>query len=399
MPDSSPVRVLALVSAPEMGGAVLRYAGALSRAREARLCALCAQGTPSPVGPAAPSELIYVAGSPATLRAKASEIAAQASPAMVVADWCPDPRELSATLSLTLDLHVPGVFVRENPSQQTRRILVPTTGGPHVVKQLWVANELARELDVPIQLLQVIARHDAEEQRQRGGDALASARRRLAGITEPLDVIVAEDAVAGIRESTQPGDLIVLGAPNYWRVAHEFAGSIPDRVAKALSNSLLMLLTPKAARLRLQDIFWEEMILLNMAPRNRREALAMLVDVLVEHGQLPAQWRDPVLESAVAREDALSTAVGCETALPHVTIRDFGGLIGCFGICPRGVTFGQGQLTRFIFLLITPARAYGEYLNVLAMIARLVLQPETRARLLACKSPAEVSAILAEARR
>jgi mannitol/fructose-specific phosphotransferase system IIA component (Ntr-type) len=192
-------------------------------------------------------------------------------------------------------------------------------------------------------------------------------------------------------------DLIVLGAPNYWRVLHQFEGSTPDLVAKALPNPLLMLLSPRASHLRLGDIFWEEMVRVDMAPRDRREALGMLIEVLAEHGQIPPPWKERVLERALARESVLSTATDCETALPHVTIPDFSGTIGCFGICPRGVAFGdtEGQLTRFIFLLVTAPHAYGEYLNVLALIARLVMSQATRERLLACRSAAEVSAILA----
>lgn len=400
MAAQRPVHVLALVSSPEMGEAVLRYAGIVSRVCEARLSVMGASSTPYPAVPVGPHRLLYIVGAPGSIREKARRFATEAGVGLIVSDWGSDPQDLGATLRLVLDLQVPGVFVRDNPSEPTQRILVPTTGGPHVVKQLWIANELAGALGVPTQLFQIVARHDVQEQQQLGRDALAHARERLAGVTQPVDVIVADDAVAGLRAYARRGDLIVLGAPNYWRVAHQFEGSIPDLVAKALPNSLLMLLTPKAADLRLADIFWEEMIRLDMAPRDKREALALLVDELAEHGQIPPEWKAPVLEHALARESVLSTALDCETALPHVTLPNFTGLIGCFGICPRGVAFGEpgGQLTRFIFLLVTPASAYGEYLNVLAMIARLVLSPETRARLLACRSAAEVSAILAEAR-
>jgi len=320
---------------------------------------------------------------------------------MIVSDWGRDTQELAATMRMALDLHVPGVFARHQTPEPVRRILIPTTGGPHVIKQLWVANELAQALSVPTQILQIVARHDAADDQARGGDAVAGARTRLAGLTGPMDVVVADDAVAGLVAYVRRGDLIVLGAPNYWRVLHQFEGSIPDLVAQALPNPLLMLLTPRASHLRLADIFWEEMIRLDLAPRDRRQALALLAEVLADHGQIPPSWKERVVECALAREGVLSTAMDCETALPHVAIPDFSGMIGCFGICPNGVAFGppDGQPTRFIFLLVTPPSAYGEYLNVLALIARLVLRPETRERLLACRSAAEVSALLAEGGR
>ena len=396
--ESRPVHVLGLVSVPEMGAAVVRYATILSHACQARLSVLCAPAAPSPLLPSGAYSVLCVPGTPGALREKAQRFSAEADVGMVVSDWGRDPQELAATLRMTLDLHVPGVFARHDAAEPARRILVPTTGGPHVIKQLWVANEPGRALRVPTQILQIVASHDVQAEQDSGGDALAHTRARLSGVTDPVDVVVADDAVSGIAAYARPDDLIVMGAPNYWRVLHQFEGSIPDLVAKALPNPLLMLLTPRASYLRLGDIFWQEMIRVDMAPRDRREALAMLAEVLVEHGQIPPQWKERVIERAMAREGVLSTAMDCETALPHVTIPDFSGMIGCFGICPQGVAFGgcEGQLTRFIFLLVTPPSGYGEYLNVLALIARLVLPPETRQRLLACRSAAEVTALLAE---
>ncbi len=399
--EPRPVHVLALVSAPEMGAAVVRYATVLSAACQARLSVLCSPATPSPLLPEGAHGVLCVPGTPGALRERAQSFAAEADVGMIVSDWGRDPQELAATLRMTVDLRLPGVFARHDTALPPRRILVPTTGGPHVIKQLWVARELGQALRVPTQILQIVARHDAEAEQERGGDASAHVRERLCGVTDPVDVVVADDAVSGIAAYARRDDLIVMGAPNYWRVLHEFEGSIPDLVAKALPNPLLMLLTPRASHLRLGDIFWQEMIRVDMAPRDKHEALAMLADVLADHGQIPPQWRGRVLDRALAREGVLSTAMDCETALPHVTIPGFAGTIGCFGICPQGVAFGsgEGQLTRFIFLLVTPPSGYGEYLNVLALIARLVLPPETRERLLACRSAAEVSVLLAEPSR
>lgn len=401
MSEPRPVHVLALVSEPGLGAAVVRHAATLSGACQAKLTVVCAGLADYPPLPAGSFGLICEAGAPGEVRARAQRFAAQADVGMVVCGWDPDVGELEAAMRMALELRVPAVLVRDAGASSIGRILVPTTGGPHVVKQLWVADVLARALQAPTQVLQVVARHDAEAEAARGRDACQGARARLAGLVQPMDVVVAEDAVRGIAGYARAGDLIVLGAPNYWRVLHQFGGSIPDLVARAVPNPLLMLLTPRASHLRLGDIFWPEMVRLDMAPRDAREALGMLVEVLVQHGQLPPQYGPAVLEQALAREGLLSTAVDCETALPHVTLADFAGMIGAFGICPQGLAFGgreaRAQPTRFFFLLITPTRAYGEYLNVLAMIARLVLPVERRARLLACRSAAEVAAILAEA--
>jgi len=274
-------------------------------------------------------------------------------------------------------------------------VLIPMSGGPHVLQQLWVARALAAARAVRLHAVHV----------RPGGDGsgpaadLARIYAEAMGVEDSVDVSVAADAVSGIVANIRARDLVVLGAPSHWRAVQHFEGSIPDRIAGVVANPLAMVLSKKSSGIRLRDVFWGSMIRVNLRPRDKAHAIEQLVDTLVTHSQVPTEWRDRLIARALAREEVGSTHVGCATACPHVTVRGFPGMIGCLGICPDGVPFGPPDAppVHFVFLLVSPEGFYDDYLTVLSGIARIVVRPEVRAALLACDSPPEVEAILRRA--
>jgi len=315
-------------------------------------------------------------------------------PAMFVADWPaePNPQDI---LRFVSTWNVPGVFVRWSPTSNIDRVLIPTSGGPNALRQLWVAKEIASRYGVPAHVLHVIQDRASPCQGISGFSsetALAEVQARAMGISEPVEVCVAQDVISGICSAARANDLVAMGAPNYWRMANHFAGSIPDMIAKRLPNPLVMLLGRKSADIRLRDILWPQMIRLGLSTDNKEDTIAALVQTLVTHDQVPYAWRDLLFERAIARERIMSTGVGSETAFPHITIADFIGVAGCMGVVPRGVDFDahRGRGTRFVFLLVTPEDFYDEYLVVLSRIAERMVLPALRRELLACNTPAEV---------
>ena len=71
-------------------------------------------------------------------------------------------------------------------------------------------------------------------------------------------------------------------------------------------------------------------------------------------------------------------------------------IIGALGICPEGVDFNglQGDVVRYIFLLLTPQQNYRTYIPVLAQIASLMYTEETRNAILHCQTPSELTALI-----
>jgi len=366
--------MLALTEAGEREEATREVAAMIAAAREARITAL--RGADGE-----------------TAAAQARRLAAEQRVGMVVAGWPADPARLQETLRLVLEVNALGVVARRASAAPPERLLAPTGGGPHTMHQMWIASALARAWGRPLRMARILlAREESAH-----GAGLAELQARLMGIAEPVERVHAEDVPSGVRRIARPGDMIVLGAPNYWRVAQHFEGSIPDQVARALPNDIVMLLGRKPARLDVRDVFWEETVLLDLRPGGKEEVIRLLVDHLARRGQIPSPLREEVVNRALEREQLMSTAAGCETAFPHAALPGFQGVIGCLGVCPRGVDFGGGepQPVRFVFLLVTPSDFYDDYLTLMARIAQALMQAKTRERMLRSREPGAILDLLA----
>jgi len=322
---------------------------------------------------------------------------ADARPEMIVGGWPDASFEAQQALALAARLRLPGVFLRWKPEERVERVLIPTNGGPHTLQQMWVAGVLAKAAAAPQLALRVLTRGvgdaapESEAETARLAKDLAAAQARMSRLDCAVETRYAPDPVTGIEEAARPTDLVVLGAPNSWRVAEHFGGSLPDAVARRVKAPMAMLLARRTPGIRLRDVFWQQTILPGLAPRNKEELLASLVDTLVNQGQAPAPWRDHLVERALAREAEQPTLAGHDTAFPHITVPDFTGVVGCMGICPQGVAFGSdGETAKFVFLLITPESFYEGYMTLMASIARIMIRPEARRRLLLCDGPLEV---------
>ena len=218
----------------------------------------------------------------------------------------------------------------------------------------------------------------------------------LLGIEQKLTVVPAIDVVATIIANAREHDLVVLGASNDWRQEEHLAGSIPDEIAYEVPCSVLMVRSATTNDLQLSQIFWEHTVRLELAPKNKWEAITQIIDALIEEKQIPASERQNVLDAALGRERKSSTSLGHGTAIPHAPIPDLPGIIGCLAICPKGVDFEgpTDELVHFIFLLLTPEQNYRSYIPILAQIATLMRDDGTRSEILAAQTPAEITSIL-----
>lgn len=323
---------------------------------------------------------------------------------LLVVAWTAKQNQLQALLSLIVRLNLPAVIVNWTPEQEVKRILFPSSGGLHTVPQVWVVSELAKALQLPVQLLCVVhSAMDANGETDVGvvdADDAMTTRLQLSmlGLRIPVETECAGTVVDGVRTALTAGDMVVLGGPNYGQTVRHFRGSIPDLLIRDRRHPTLMLLTGKPVQFPLENVFWNETIRIDLHPRSREDLIEQLVDVLVDERQLPRIWRNNVLAKALKREQILPTAVGCETAFPHVTIPGYSGIIGCCGICPDGVNFGDPSLppVRFVFLMVTPGEDYQDYLAIIAQLARRMSRESVRTSILKCRTPGEVQKILTQ---
>jgi len=380
--------ILMLVSSRASEAAVLECGTALARSR----------GLPA---------RILAASSPAALGTTVSSgglaaARAQGPPdpgiSALVSGFAPGSPAFRALLRATLEWRVPGVFVRGAGGLACERVLVPTGGGHHTLRQMGVARDLARTRGVPAQVLRVVCDDGSgPEAMAERPTMLTGLQARSLGIDTPLRVTHAADALTGIVHHTEPQDLLVVGAPNAWRAAAHFEGSLPEALARRLDNPLAMVVAPSPNVLALRDVMWEALIRPNLRAADGGAVIGALIDTLVRQYQIPVSCRDDALRRALQREAEQSTAVGCETAFPHVRLPGFRGVLCCLGICPEGVYFGGPgtDLVRFVFLFVAAEEVYDDYLAVLGQVARRLAAPAVRAALAACRSSREVLDLLA----
>lgn len=304
--------------------------------------------------------------------------------------------------ALTKAVGVDTLIFRVGDFRPARRILVPTGGGSHSVVGLQIAHDLSQAWGAQLDILRV-----ARDRQCRPDDPLLRRyceqlrtetllRLQLLDIDAPLTIVPSQDVIPPIVERARHSDLVVLGASNDWRQDEYLAGSIPDEIAGQLPNPVLMVRAHHHQEVRLANVIWEQTIRLDFRPVDKWDAIAQLVDLLVEERQVPLSQRQAVLEAALARERKASTAMGHETAIPHAPIPDLPSLIGALAICPDGIDFeaADGQPVHFVFLLLTPQQNYRNYIPVLAQIASLMRISRMRAALRRCQTPAEAKALL-----
>ncbi|MGY8825310.1 MAG: PTS sugar transporter subunit IIA [Candidatus Latescibacterota bacterium] len=308
----------------------------------------------------------------------------------------------AANRALTKDVDVDTLIFKERNFAPAKRILVPTGGGPHSLLGIQIAYDLAQTWGAELEILRIArdARCDPHDPLLRRYCSQLTQdthlQLELLGIDVPLTIIPSAEVVPTIVEQAKGHDLVVIGASNDWRQEEHLGGSIPDKIANQVPCSALMVRSAVANDMHLSRIFWEQMIRLEMHPKDKWDAIAQMVEILIEEEQFPSTERDMVLAAAINREKQGSTALGHNTAIPHAPIPDLPGIIGCLGICPQGIDFESknGEKVQFIFLLLTPQQNYRSYIPILAQIATVVRNEDTRQALLASQTPSEVTAQL-----
>lgn len=319
---------------------------------------------------------------------------ASISPNLILTDW-PDAEGGDSWLRFAAGENLALTFLRWHDFTKIKRVLILSSGGVHVMRQLWVAQLTAASYGCPVQVLQIVRKNTAEISHAEDDAEATRIRAKMLGIELPVKLSYADDVITGIKEHIREDDLLVMGAPSHWRLAGLYEYSLPDRIAKTFSNPLMMLLGKRSHGVRLRDVFWPHMINLNLSSDSAEEAIARLIDCMIANYQAPPEWREKLLAQALEREEVCTTAVGSSTAFPHIMIPIHGGMAGCLGVFPQGVDYSaDGQKSQFIFLFITPDYYFSDYLDVLSLISEKIISNEIREKLLQAKSSQEILDIL-----
>ncbi|MFG2178621.1 fructose-specific PTS transporter subunit EIIC [Streptomyces abikoensis] len=138
---------------------------------------------------------------------------------------------------------------------------------------------------------------------------------------------------------------------------------------------------------------------LGLAAVRKDAAIRELAEVLAGTGQV--RDVDALVTAALAREELGTTGLGEEIAIPHAKTDAVTAPVVGFARSAEGIEWGalDGSKARLIFMIAVPeAFAGDEHLRILALLARKLLDPGFRERLLEAEGEGAVLGVLAEVR-
>ena len=142
----------------------------------------------------------------------------------------------------------------------------------------------------------------------------------------------------------------------------------------------------------LANLLSESQIILEMASKERWEAIRELIDRLVEAGKIDKEDREDVLESIRQREETMSTGIGCGIAIPHASSSKVAEVVAAFGRSSSGIPFDSldGEPVNFIVLFVVPKDQFQTHLRTLAAIAKFLNDKTVREELSKAPSTAAI---------
>ena len=145
----------------------------------------------------------------------------------------------------------------------------------------------------------------------------------------------------------------------------------------------------------LGNLLSADAILPEMQATERYAAIAELVNLLVERGQISGGDREIVLAALRAREETMSTGIGFGIAIPHASSERVDEVVAAFGRSMSGIEFDSldNAPVKFIVLFVVPKDQFQTHLRTLAAIAKFLNDRSVRERLGTATSAEEILGI------
>jgi nitrogen PTS system EIIA component len=131
--------------------------------------------------------------------------------------------------------------------------------------------------------------------------------------------------------------------------------------------------------LHLHDFLTPARVAVPLVAQTTDDVLARLVALAMPD----SAQHDTLLDEVRAREAAFPTALGDGVALPHVRTAHVSSVQVAAGVLAAPLPFGasDGSPVDLFFLVLSPANAPSEHLQVLRLLSRLLSEPRTVASL------------------
>ena len=134
--------------------------------------------------------------------------------------------------------------------------------------------------------------------------------------------------------------------------------------------------------MQISELLREENMTLDLQATERIEASKELAELLYASGSISD--REEILRAALQREEEFSTGIGFQVAIPHAKSSTVEKASIAYGFSKQGVEWPSedGENPKMIFFIVVPETALNEHLRLLAKIARKLIHPEVREKIL-----------------
>ena len=149
--------------------------------------------------------------------------------------------------------------------------------------------------------------------------------------------------------------------------------------------------------MKLASLLTSDQVILDLKAEVCVDAMACILDHLIEKKILDKDLRDEVYQALYEREQQISTGIGYGVAIPHAFSESIDHVIAAFARSKEGVEFESidHAPVNFIVLFIVPKKDYNMHLQTLAAIAKMFNNCEVRKRLAEVTTAEEVLDIFA----
>lgn len=149
--------------------------------------------------------------------------------------------------------------------------------------------------------------------------------------------------------------------------------------------------------MKLSEQLQSSAVMVRYPQRSKAEVIQDLVRTLCDSYGLPDQ--DKVLEAVLAREELVTTGVGCGLAVPHGKLQDIEKMYMAAAVCPEGIDFQSQDCepARLLFLILSPETTVGPHIRALSCISRLISDASVRSQLVAAENSEQFMALLKQA--
>ena len=140
----------------------------------------------------------------------------------------------------------------------------------------------------------------------------------------------------------------------------------------------------------------EELMLVDLGPVSREEAISALASAMEEHKFIANA--DSLVTAALERESVLSTAIDGGIAFPHVRGVEGGGLCLAMGVSREGIDW-DGQKVNLVFLSAIPVAVSAFYLRLMSGLMQSFARESSRKAVMEAKDSEALWKALCKATR